>query len=292
MDPSTNHEVPREVGRLFTTVAADYASVRPGYPSELFDELAALAGLGSDASVLEIGPGPGTATRSLLERGWHVHAIEPGAEMAEMARRMLAGQALTVDETTFEDWEPAATRFDLVFSATAFHWVDPEVRWAKTAAVLTRGGHLALMTHRTVAGNTFHDLYARSQELHQRYAPDLADEGPSPSSDELIAALERGSHDIGLVWWVVDPKSGQVPAGRFYEAPAVRTHLWEHPYSVREAVTLLSTHSPYLRLDPGPRGALFSAIEDMINDQFGGEVVRRYLSILALARRADQAGAT
>jgi SAM-dependent methyltransferase len=292
VDPSSANEVPREMGRLFTTVAADYDAVRPGYPSELFDELAALAGLGPGASVLEIGPGPGTATRSLLERGWRVQATEPGAEMAEMARRRLTGRALRVDQTTFEEWEPEGARFDLVFSATAFHWVAPGVRWAKTAAVLADGGHLSLMTNRTVAGNTFHDLYAMSRELHQRYAPDMADEGPSPSSDELIAALAQDPRDIGTVWAAADPKGGLVPAGPLYDPPVVRTHLWEHAYSAREAVTLLSTYSPYLALDPAPREALFSGIEGMIKDRFGGRVVRRYLSIMAVARRADYAGAT
>jgi hypothetical protein len=41
--------------------------------------------------VLEIGPGTGQATRSLLARGWRVVALEPGAELAAVTRRVLAG---------------------------------------------------------------------------------------------------------------------------------------------------------------------------------------------------------
>jgi len=34
-----------------------------------------------------------------------------------------------------------------VFSATAFHWVDPAVSWAKAARLLHPGGVLALLSH-------------------------------------------------------------------------------------------------------------------------------------------------
>jgi SAM-dependent methyltransferase len=76
----------------FDTVAELYERARPGYPAELFDELAALIGGGTgDVRVLEIGPGTGQATRGLLARGWRVVALEPGAELAAVARRVLAG---------------------------------------------------------------------------------------------------------------------------------------------------------------------------------------------------------
>jgi hypothetical protein len=39
----------------------------------------------------------------------------------------------------------ADASFDLVVSATAFHWVDPEVKYDKAARRLGRGGWLALL---------------------------------------------------------------------------------------------------------------------------------------------------
>jgi hypothetical protein len=33
--------------------------------------------------------------------------------------------------TTFEEWELELERFNAVLAATSFHWVSPEVRYAK-----------------------------------------------------------------------------------------------------------------------------------------------------------------
>jgi len=51
-----------QLRETFDTVAALYDRARPRYPSALFDDLADLAGIGSGARVLEIGPGTGQAT--------------------------------------------------------------------------------------------------------------------------------------------------------------------------------------------------------------------------------------
>ncbi len=292
MDDPAHPAVPSGLGLLFNSVATDYDAVRPGYPDELFDELAAIAGLGASSRVLEIGPGTGIATRSLLARGWRVRAIEPGADLAEVARARSAGASLVVEHATFEGWHPDARRFDLVFSATAFHWVEPDVRWVKAAAVLEEGGHLALMTNRTVAGGSFHELDAASVDLHRRHAPGMTDEGTSPAAEELIAAMERKSGDIGLLWSVAEPKGGALRAGRLFEPPLLRSRLWEHEYGAKDAVRLLSTYSAYLALSGADRERVLAGIEALIDERFGGSVVRRFLSILAVARRVDQPGAT
>src|SRR3954463_11880016 len=95
-------------GRLRTTFDADaarYDRARPGYPSALFDDLAALAGLGPGSRVLEIGCGTGQATVPLAERGYQVVAIELGAELAVVARRNLTRfPAVEVVTGAFEAW--------------------------------------------------------------------------------------------------------------------------------------------------------------------------------------------
>jgi SAM-dependent methyltransferase len=276
---------PREWGLLFNSVAEDYDAVRPDYPEELFDDLQSLAGLGLGAQVLEIGCGTGLATRSLLDRGWEVHAVEPGEDMARVARRRLQGRPLTIDTTTFEECDPAGSSFDLVFSATAFHWVDPSQRWSKTSSVLAEGGHLALATNRTVAGNTFGDLYDASRELHRRHGFNMED-GEPDSDDELRRRLAAAPDDIGALWSAADPKGGEATAEAFFEAPVVRTYLWERDYTAHRAAMLLSTYSPYLAVPAERRAPLLEGIEKLVNERFGGVVRRRYLSVLAVARRA------
>src|SRR5215204_2198587 len=63
----------------FDTGAELYERARPGYPRQLFADLAMSTGLrAAGARVLEVGAGTGQATRGLLECGWSVVALEPG----------------------------------------------------------------------------------------------------------------------------------------------------------------------------------------------------------------------
>src|SRR4029453_12207386 len=99
----------------FDDDADAYDRTRPVAPSEVFDELVALAGLAPGSSVVEIGPGTGQATRPLAERGLRIVALELGPRLADRARRNLAPfPAVEVVTTSFEAWDPAAARFDAV----------------------------------------------------------------------------------------------------------------------------------------------------------------------------------
>jgi SAM-dependent methyltransferase len=273
-------------GLSFDAVADAYDRVRPRYPDTLFDDVAEIGGLGDESTVLEIGCGTGIATRNLLRRGWRVLAVEPGPAMAEVARRGVRNERLEVEEQLFEAWEPRGRRFALIFSATAFHWVDPNVKWAKTAEVLLDGGHLALATNRTVSGSTFEDLYTATRALHEQHGVGM-DEGPSPSAEALEMSLHAAPPDVGAVWGVADPKGGAKPAGRCFGPPVIRSYRWEQTYSARDAATLLSTYSPYLAISEDARSHLLAGVEDAVNERFNGSVTRRYLSIVAVARRAS-----
>jgi protein-L-isoaspartate O-methyltransferase len=97
-----------------------YDQARPGYPGQLFADLAQLAGLTPQSRVLEIGCGTGQATRPLAELGCTLVAVELSPEMAAVARRNLHQfPNVTVEVCPFEEWTPPDTPFDLVLSATA-----------------------------------------------------------------------------------------------------------------------------------------------------------------------------
>jgi SAM-dependent methyltransferase len=127
-------------------VATLYDEARPGYQERLFDDLASLSGTGPGSRVLEIGCGTGQATLPLARRGYRLLCVELGANLAAIARSKLTGYpGARVLASSFEDWVAEEGAFNLVVSATAFHWVDPAVRYRKSALALRQGGSLALI---------------------------------------------------------------------------------------------------------------------------------------------------
>ena len=138
----------RGYGKVFDEIAAEYDRRRPAYPDELIDQACQVAGLGSGDRVLEIGCGSGQLTRGLVARDLHVTALEPGKNLLALAGRNLEGApGLEFVNARFEDALLARDQFQAVFSASAFHWVDPKVSWQKTAEVLVPGGTLALVQY-------------------------------------------------------------------------------------------------------------------------------------------------
>jgi 2-polyprenyl-3-methyl-5-hydroxy-6-metoxy-1,4-benzoquinol methylase len=139
---------PVAAARSSTGVAEAYDRHRPAYPDALIDQACQVGGLGPGATVLEIGCGTGQLTCSLLARGLRVTAIEPGEQLIARARDQLgnAGEVEFVNRRLEEASLPHA-HYSAAFSASAIHWVDPEVSWRMTADALVDGGTLALISY-------------------------------------------------------------------------------------------------------------------------------------------------
>lgn len=130
---------------LFDGVAELYEASRLGYPSDIVEFAVATAAVGAGSEVLEVGCGTGQLTESLACYGFRLTAIDIGPSMVAAARRRLDGPALSFQVSSFEDFAAASASFDLIVSGTAFHWVEPEVRFRKPARLLRPGGWLALL---------------------------------------------------------------------------------------------------------------------------------------------------
>ena len=127
--------------RRFSNRVADYVRYRPGYPDALFDWLHREQGVPPAALVADIGAGTGIATRAWLRRGHPVIAVEPNAAMREALVAGLAGEpGLRVADGNAEatGLEPASV--DLVASAQAFHWFEPDATRREWARILRPGG--------------------------------------------------------------------------------------------------------------------------------------------------------
>lgn len=151
---------------LFGGVAGLYESTRQSYPAEIVDAILTTAAIGPGAAVLEIGCGTGQLTRHLAGRGLNVTAIDIGPAMVDAARHAVPDPMTRFQISAFEDF-PDSGPFDLIVSATAFHWVDPDAGWAKAARLLRPSGWLALLT----TGERYPEpLRTALRELWTRYS--------------------------------------------------------------------------------------------------------------------------
>jgi ubiquinone/menaquinone biosynthesis C-methylase UbiE len=130
---------------LFNGVAPLYEASRLGYPSDIVEFAVATAAVGAGSEVLEVGCGTGQLTERLACFGFRLTAIDLGPSMISAARRRGDGSAVSFEVASFEDFAAPEASFELIISGTAFHWVDPEVRFRKPARLLRPGGWLALL---------------------------------------------------------------------------------------------------------------------------------------------------
>ncbi|WP_182903704.1 trans-aconitate 2-methyltransferase [Microbispora sp. H10830] len=247
--------------RTFTEDAALYDRMRPGYPAAMFEHVP------RGSRVLEIGCGTGQATASLAGRGCVVTAVELGAAMAALARRKLARfPDVDVVNAAFEEWPLPPEPFDVVFAATSFHWIDPATRVGKSADALRPGGLLAVVSTEHVAGGST-EFFAEVQRCYERWDP------ATPPG----LRLKPGS-DIPYDSEEIDA-SGRFGPVRFHR------YEWDHAYTTREYLDLLTTYSNHRALPAGDLAGLLGCIAALIDGRYGGRIVKRYLTQLALAER-------
>jgi len=256
---------PVTMSSVFDEAAELYDAVRPGYPDELFDDIAKLTGLAAGSRVLEVGCGTGQATVGFAERGYRVVCIDPGGSLVEVARRKLDGYPVEFIVSRFEDRLPSGS-FDLVASGTAWHWVEPEVGYCKAAAALGLGGFIALFwnLHPTPFTGFFLDV----QRVYSRVVSELGSPEERPSPAQRIDEISRSVEASGL-----------------FEEPVVRRYLWKRNYSRDDYIRLLDTYSDHRALPTRVRDHLYEGVSRLIDEEYGGVVERPYLTALFVAQK-------
>lgn len=253
----------RSWGATFDPIAVTYDAVRPGYPAELYDHLAAACGLGPGCRVLEIGCGTGQATRDVVARGATVVAVEPGASMAALARGNLGDAPVTIIESRFEDWSPEPpASFDLAVSATAFHWVEPAIGMQHVADALRPRGWLALWWMQ------FFDR-ERPDRFGQAVHPILERWDPRRRERSVAAKEADEIRRIG------DGLLG-APAAREFDHIDERRFPLMGRHTASELRALWSTHSSVQTLPEPARTGLLDDVERLATERFGGVVERPY----------------
>ncbi|MEM8768069.1 MAG: methyltransferase domain-containing protein [Pseudomonadota bacterium] len=255
--------------RLFGADPAAYEAARPPYPDWIFEALVREGGLTTGSAVLEIGAGPGTATRQLLEHGAEpLWVVEPDTQFEAGLRRLLGGSGKVTElhVAPFETVSLPEQHFDLLVSATAFHWIAPALGLSKAHRLLKPGGAAALFWNVL-------QVLDRADEFHDRTASLLKDLAASPSGapDTLPFALDQQAR-----------RREALAAG--FEEVAYRESCWRYRLDTAGVVALYGGFSAIARLPEAERGRLLDALAAIADRDFGGVVERNVTSCLYLMR--------
>ena len=250
----------------FDEAASLYNAARPDYPAALRDDVVSIVGLGLDDAILDVGCGTGLATRGFAPLGCQIVALDPGPNMIEVARGALKDFAnVEFVISTFEAWPAPPAAFRLVMAAQSWHWVAPEIRFAKAARALRPDGYLAVFGNVPV-GMSDEGLH---QDFRRIYLDHIGVWGPPPESRYLPSGPFAADFDASGLFGPVVHKS----------------YPWRRRHTPSSYVDLMRTHSDFRLLAPERQAALAGAIGEAIETR-GGAFEMLHETHLYLARQA------
>jgi SAM-dependent methyltransferase len=223
MQPRADLYLDRARADSFGAAARVYDAHRPRYPDQLIDDLL----MQRPQAVLDVGAGTGIVSEQLVAKGVNVLAVEPDPRMADVAR----DKGIRVEIGTFESWDAAERRFDLVVFGSSFHWVNPDIALPKVHRLLTSGGRLALMWNRL---SPTHPTHSDLAEIYRDYMdPGSSVFGGSPK--DLVDTDRRTEQMIASI----------TASGFTVEE---RTYPRDGYYSTQQWLDFAFTHSNHLVL--------------------------------------------
>ncbi len=255
----------------YSTAAAAYYQARPRYPQAFIAQVVDLANITLTSTVLEVGCGSAIATSAFAALGCPMVCIEPNPDFYHLARQVCAPcPKVEVQNCAFEEWELAPQSFDAVLAASSFHWIAPKIGYPKAAAALRSDGYLILLWNK--------ELQPRYEVYQQLSAVESA--GGRPPYRYF---LNRPYEDCATQVAILD-ELGQMAVQSGYFKDMISGHVvTEVTYSIDLYLLLLSTYSPYVKLEPQQQQALFSDMRQVLT-QHGDTVQLSYVSAFHLAR--------
>lgn len=254
----------------FDTVASTYEKFRPGYPDEVYRMIFDYIPLDSACRAVEVGIGGGQATLPVLKTGCALTAVEYGDQFSALCREKFKGYPdFSVITDKFEHVAFPDDAYDLVYSASAFHWVPERIGYAKVFSMLKSGGAFARFANHPYRDKGNPSL---SEEIDQVYA-DYYDRYYGKTS----AAPIEFSEEQALQRAKIAEQYG------FKDIQYALFHR-TRTFSASEYRTLIGTYSDHIAMEESVRTRFFSKIEEVIN-RHGGSITIYDTIDLQLARK-------
>lgn len=253
----------------FDTVASTYEKLRPGYVDALYQAVFDYISIDEQSNVVEVGSGGGQATAPMLKTGCKLTAVEYGVQFSELLKEKFREYPnFSVITGKFEDKEFQENAFDLVFSASAFHWIPEKTGYEKVFSMLKSGGAFARFANHPfrdkgnpALSNEIDGIYDEYYyPFHGKIRKELTEYTLEEAKDRAMIAEKYGFTDIQYAL--------------FYR---------QRFFTAKEYVMLLGTYSDHIAMEETIRTKFFAKIEEAI-EKHGGITIYDTID-LELARK-------
>lgn len=249
----------------FNTVYEEYEKWRPTYVEELYHDIFAYRNIDESSRVIEIGIGTGQATPPILETGCSLTAVEYGDQLASYVKEKFKSyDNFNVINTKFEDFECQDNSVDLIYSASAFHWIAEDIGYLKVFDKLKSGGVFARFANHPYKDKSRPGMFEALQECYSKYMPN------SHECKEYIIENARTRAEIAAKYGFIDTTYSMYYRTRTFTSD--------------EYIQLLGTYSDHIALEEEKRKLFFKDIKASIN-KLGGKITLYDTIDLQLARK-------
>ena len=258
------------LGWTFDTVASTYEKMRPGYVEQVYQTIFDYIPINDNSNVLEIGSGGGQATAPMLTTGCKLTAVEPGQQFSELLKEKFKEfPKFSVITDKFENTQLEENSFDLVFAASAFHWIPEEIGYEKVFNLLKSGGAFARFANHPYRDKGNIKLAEEIDEIYDEYYYKFHNKKRTPLTEYTQEeAKERAM--IAQKYGFID-----IQYSLFHR---------QRVFTAKEYVQLLGTYSDHIAIEENIRKVFFSKIEEAI-EKHGGTITIYDTIDLELARK-------
>jgi SAM-dependent methyltransferase len=232
-----------ELSLSFDSIASTYNSTRTGYPDEIYNLARKVGRLGSKSRILEIGAGPGIATQELVDHlGCFVDVIEPGISFCEiLTSKFSTNPKISIQNCLFERFN-SPHMYDAIFSATAFHWIEPKLKYIKSSDLLSKNGILVLYWNNYLLANR--SINELSQVVYRKYFPN------QDYSVSIYDIKER----------IIRERQREISESKLFRQIESKVFKRVVQFPLEKYINLLRTFSENLALDKSVSELLFKEI--------------------------------
>ncbi|MFL0248275.1 class I SAM-dependent methyltransferase [Candidatus Clostridium stratigraminis] len=249
----------------FNSVYAEYDKWRPSYVKVLYDDIFNVKAINPSSNVLEVGIGTGQATLPILETGCSLTAIELGYNLAEFSKYKFKNyEKFNVENLAFQDFECSTNSFDLIFSASAFHWIPEDIGYTKVFDMLKSGGVFARFANHPYKDKKRNNIHIAFEKIYAKYMPG------SLGGDEYSKENAKNLAGIANKYGFIDI--------------SYKLYHRTRTFTADEYTFLLGTYSDHIIIEETTRIKFFDEIREAINAN--GGIITIYDTIdLQLARK-------